>query len=119
MTYLRNIVHLPFYLQNSGLRKVAVAQQVAGNSHKSKSMSWVEFDREDRRRLSIRGEQNRVMESETTVSAAIAGGAGLKKSRNRRGIPILYTVYQENRYFVKNMLLLKNPQFLPNHYEIL
>ena len=22
---------------------------------------------------------------------------------------------QENRYFVKNMLLLKNPQFLPNH----
>ena len=30
-----------------------------------------------------------------------------------------YTVYQENQYFVKNMLLLKNPQFLPNHYEIL
>ena len=33
--------------------------------------------------------------------------------------PRLYTVYQENQYFVKNMLLLKNPQFLPNHYEIL
>ena len=30
-----------------------------------------------------------------------------------------YTVYQENQYFVKNMLLLKNPQFSPNHYEIL
>ena len=30
-----------------------------------------------------------------------------------------YTVYQENQYFVKNMLLLKNPQFLPNHNEIL
>ena len=28
-------------------------------------------------------------------------------------------MYQENQYFVKNMLLLKNPQFLPNHYEIL
>ncbi|EFN63057.1 Ankyrin repeat-rich membrane spanning protein [Camponotus floridanus] len=27
--YLRNIVHLPFYLQNSGLRKVKVAQQTA------------------------------------------------------------------------------------------
>ena len=26
MTYLRNIVHLPFYLQNSGLRKVPIAQ---------------------------------------------------------------------------------------------
>ena len=30
-----------------------------------------------------------------------------------------YTVYQENRYFVKNMVLLKNPQFYPNHYKIL
>ena len=30
-----------------------------------------------------------------------------------------YTVYQENQYFVKNMLLLKNPQFYPNHYETL
>lgn len=27
--YLRNIVHLPFYLQNSGLRKVKIAQQTA------------------------------------------------------------------------------------------
>ena len=34
MAYLRNIVHLPFYLQNAGLRKVNVAQQLAaaGNS---------------------------------------------------------------------------------------
>ena len=32
---------------------------------------------------------------------------------------IIYTVYQENWYFVKNMILLKNPQFYPNHYEIL
>ena len=31
----------------------------------------------------------------------------------------LYTVYQENEYFVKNMLLLKNSEFLPNHYETL
>ena len=29
MAYLRNIVHLPFYLQNAGLRKVNVAQQLA------------------------------------------------------------------------------------------
>ena len=32
---------------------------------------------------------------------------------------LLYTLYQENQYFVKNMLLLKNPQFYPNHYETL
>ena len=29
-----------------------------------------------------------------------------------------YTVYQENQYFVKNMLLLKNPQFFTNEYLI-
>lgn len=28
-SYLNNMVHLPFYLQNSGLRKVKVAQQTA------------------------------------------------------------------------------------------
>ncbi|XP_043467712.1 kinase D-interacting substrate of 220 kDa isoform X5 [Leptopilina heterotoma] len=32
--YLRNMVHLPFYLQNSGLRKVKVAQQTAQHSKK-------------------------------------------------------------------------------------
>ena len=31
----------------------------------------------------------------------------------------LYSVSQENRYSVKYMLLLKNPQFFPNHYETL
>ena len=33
--YLRNMVHLPFYLQNSGLRKVKVAQQTAQFSKKT------------------------------------------------------------------------------------
>ena len=37
--YLRNMVHLPFYLQNSGLRKVKTAQQVA-NKIKSKIFSF-------------------------------------------------------------------------------
>lgn len=32
--YLRNMVHLPFYLQNSGLRKVKIAQQTALHGHK-------------------------------------------------------------------------------------
>ena len=31
----------------------------------------------------------------------------------------LYTVGKANAYFDKNMLLLKNPQYLPDHYETL
>ncbi|KAJ9600563.1 hypothetical protein L9F63_026296, partial [Diploptera punctata] len=37
--YLRNMVHLPFYLQNSGLRKVKVAQQTALHHRKSTAAS--------------------------------------------------------------------------------
>lgn len=36
--YLRNMVHLPFYLQNSGLRKVKVAQKSAQSHRKSVSV---------------------------------------------------------------------------------
>ncbi|KAL2720804.1 kinase D-interacting substrate of 220 kDa isoform X5 [Vespula squamosa] len=39
--YLRNMVHLPFYLQNSGLRKVKVAQQTALHSKKT---TWSEAE---------------------------------------------------------------------------
>ncbi|KAK1129938.1 hypothetical protein K0M31_019633 [Melipona bicolor] len=39
--YLRNMVHLPFYLQNSGLRKVKVAQQTAQHSKKT---AWTEAE---------------------------------------------------------------------------
>ena len=34
LIYLRNMVHLPFFLQNSGLRKVKVAQQLAAKKSK-------------------------------------------------------------------------------------
>jgi ankyrin repeat-rich membrane spanning protein len=44
--YLRNMVHLPFYLQNSGLRKVKVAQQTAQHHRKNNATtaasSWNE-----------------------------------------------------------------------------
>ena len=44
--YLRNMVHLPFYLQNSGLRKVKVAQQTAQyyrkNTATAPSAGWNE-----------------------------------------------------------------------------
>lgn len=73
MTYLRNIVHLPFYLQNSGLRKVTVAQQAAMESKRSKISSWVEYDRHDTRRTSTR------RESEDLITKS--GGAG----RHRKG----------------------------------
>lgn len=33
--YLNNMIHLPFYLQNSGLRKVKIAQQTALNHKKN------------------------------------------------------------------------------------
>ncbi|XP_025602086.2 kinase D-interacting substrate of 220 kDa B isoform X3 [Athalia rosae] len=39
--YLRNMVHLPFYLQNSGLRKLKVAQQTAQYHKKS---AWTETE---------------------------------------------------------------------------
>lgn len=41
--YLRNMVHLPFYLQNSGLRKIKVAQQTAQYSKKNIS-GWNEAE---------------------------------------------------------------------------
>ena len=34
-------------------------------------------------------------------------------------IVLMYTVGTPNAYFDKNMLLLKNPQYLPDHYETL
>ncbi|CAD6208425.1 GSCOCG00003437001-RA-CDS, partial [Cotesia congregata] len=40
--YLRNMVHVPFYLQNSGLRKVKVAQQTA--QHYNKKATWYETE---------------------------------------------------------------------------
>lgn len=39
--YLRNMVHVPFYLQNSGLRKVKVAQQTAQHYKKT---TWYETE---------------------------------------------------------------------------
>ena len=39
--YLSNMVHLPFYLQNSGLRKVKLAQQTA-QAHRKSALAWTE-----------------------------------------------------------------------------
>ncbi|XP_045107810.1 kinase D-interacting substrate of 220 kDa B-like isoform X3 [Portunus trituberculatus] len=42
--YLRNIVHLPFYLQNSGLRKVKQAQQAAERMRGRSQSTWLEVE---------------------------------------------------------------------------
>ncbi|XP_042204947.1 kinase D-interacting substrate of 220 kDa B-like isoform X3 [Homarus americanus] len=42
--YLRNIVHLPFYLQNSGLRKVKQAQQAAERMRGRSQNTWLEVE---------------------------------------------------------------------------
>lgn len=42
--YLRNIVHLPFYLQNSGLRKVKQAQQAAERGRGRNQSTWLEVE---------------------------------------------------------------------------
>ncbi|KAL1459851.1 hypothetical protein WDU94_011804 [Cyamophila willieti] len=42
--YLRNLVHLPFYLQNSGLRKLRVAHRASQSSSQRKSISNTVYD---------------------------------------------------------------------------
>ena len=51
--YLRNLVHLPFYLQNAGLRKVKAAQQAAIHAKNSRAaatnsnvavLNWLESE---------------------------------------------------------------------------
>ena len=47
--YLRNIVHLPFYLQNAGFRKVPIAQQLASTAvHHGlsayRNKAWIEME---------------------------------------------------------------------------
>jgi ankyrin repeat-rich membrane spanning protein len=85
--YLRNMVHLPFFLQNAGLRKVKAAQTVAANSatRSSKSTMWLEVDgverklssqesRESRQHLGSRQGRNRLS---TSVGSSI--GSNLNK----------------------------------------
>lgn len=52
--YLRNIVHLPFYLQNSGLRKVRAAQQTAVGLKRSGS-HWCEKEEVEKAAQGIMG----------------------------------------------------------------
>merc|ERR1719347_1052433 len=52
--YLRNMVHLPFFLQNAGLRKVKTAQQISSR-HKV-THSWYETESPPSRKFSMDSE---------------------------------------------------------------
>jgi len=54
--YLRNMVHLPFFLQNAGLRKVKMAQQVANKL--KMSHSWFESEDAPSRKFSTESEDH-------------------------------------------------------------
>ena len=59
-------------------------------------------------------------EINTEVDSVLERTTYTIKIRTKEPIDIgKYTVGRANAYFGKNMLLLKNPQYLPDHYETL
>ncbi|XP_030768252.1 kinase D-interacting substrate of 220 kDa B isoform X3 [Sitophilus oryzae] len=80
--YLSNMVHLPFYLQNSGLRKVKVAQQTASAHKKSNAGGWSEND-ENLNTFLARSSSSRRLSNENILMSA--SRENLKYSGNRKG----------------------------------
>ncbi|KAL3268833.1 hypothetical protein HHI36_007925 [Cryptolaemus montrouzieri] len=76
-SYLSNMVHLPFYLQNSGLRKVKVAQQVSAAHRKNTNSLWSENE-ENLNSFLARSASSRRLSSE---SALMSSQEKLKHSR--------------------------------------
>ncbi|KAK9889799.1 hypothetical protein WA026_007172 [Henosepilachna vigintioctopunctata] len=78
-SYLSNMVHLPFYLQNSGLRKVKVAQQVAAAHRKNTNTLWSEND-ENLNSFLARSSSSRRLSSESALMSSQE-----KLKHNRKG----------------------------------
>ncbi|KAJ8928238.1 hypothetical protein NQ314_019188 [Rhamnusium bicolor] len=78
--YLNNMVHLPFYLQNSGLRKVKVAQQTA-TAHRKQTGSWAEND-ENLNSFLARSSSSRRLSNE---KALMSSQENLGKFASRKG----------------------------------
>ncbi|XP_054715748.1 kinase D-interacting substrate of 220 kDa B-like [Uloborus diversus] len=77
--YLRNVVHLPFYLQNSGLRRVKAAQQAALLWNKKSGNYWNE-DREcDRAVPTVSGNRKASNSSMSIPDAFRKRGKGTQK----------------------------------------
>ncbi|XP_066149832.1 kinase D-interacting substrate of 220 kDa B [Euwallacea fornicatus] len=83
-SYLNNMVHLPFYLQNSGLRKVKVAQQTASSHRKAQSSStgWSEND-ENLNTFLARSSSSRRLSNENALISA--SKENLKYAGARKG----------------------------------
>lgn len=77
-SYLSNMVHLPFYLQNSGLRKVKVAQQTAQQYRKNANSNFWANDEENLNSFLARSASSRRLSSE---SALMSSQEKLKYSR--------------------------------------
>ena len=92
-TYLRNIVHLPFFLQNSGLRKVKTAQNTASALVKSRGLhtltSLIETE-DDGRRLS----------SDSNFPEPAAGATSGSISRGRDDTKAFYSFVQESSAYL-------------------
>uniref|UniRef100_A0AAR5PQA6 KAP NTPase domain-containing protein n=1 Tax=Dendroctonus ponderosae TaxID=77166 RepID=A0AAR5PQA6_DENPD len=83
-SYLNNMVHLPFYLQNSGLRKVKVAQQTSAAHRKAQGSAggWSEND-ENLNTFLARSSSNRRLSNENTLVSA--SKENLKYAGARKG----------------------------------
>ncbi|CAN8024670.1 unnamed protein product [Ixodes persulcatus] len=83
--YLRNIVHLPFYLQNSGLRKVRAAQQTAVGLKRSGS-HWCEKEEVEKSAQGIVGTgQDRPGNRRVSNSSMSIPESFRKPSQQRKG----------------------------------
>ncbi|CAH1134842.1 unnamed protein product [Ceutorhynchus assimilis] len=71
-SYLNNMIHLPFYLQNSGLRKVKIAQQTAFAHRKAQASTggWAENDENLNTFLARSSSSRRLSNENTLVSAS-------------------------------------------------
>ncbi|KAJ8969884.1 hypothetical protein NQ317_011176 [Molorchus minor] len=78
--YLNNMVHLPFYLQNSGLRKVKIAQQLAA-THRKQTSAWAEND-ENLNNFLARSSSSRRLSNE---KALMSSQENLGKFSSRKG----------------------------------
>ena len=84
--YLRNMVHLPFFLQNAGLRKVKAAQQLAQRYRLAHS--WCERDENTSRRPSIESVRGSKMGSskKKKLSSCESAANSLTSNLNRVGM---------------------------------
>ncbi|ROT65869.1 hypothetical protein C7M84_016147 [Penaeus vannamei] len=79
--YLRNIVHLPFYLQNSGLRKVKQAQQAAEKTRGRSQSMWLEVETDS---VSIATTSAMGGISHIPANRRMSSESGLSSSQNLR-----------------------------------